>query len=85
MLYPLNRWLHLLARVRRHYFDKDKDEVQTRPDQGTVVDGPGKRYRYLHRDVEGEIAGHLVTVVEQEDGTLHAGKHKKTVLSMKTS
>lgn len=63
-----------MAIVWWHYFDKERDKVQTRPDQGTEaytrVNGTGKRYQYLHRDAEVPMPGHLVTVGEQEDGTL---------------
>ena len=58
----------------RHYFDKERDEVQTRSDQGTEtytrVDGPGRRYRHLHSDTVVIIPRRPATVVGQEDGTL---------------
>jgi hypothetical protein len=74
LLSPLDIWLHPLVCVWRHYFDKDKDKVRAKSDRGTEtytkVDGPGRRYRYSHREAEVKISGHPATAVEQEDGTL---------------
>ena len=72
LLSRLNIWLHPLAHVWRHYFDKDK--VQARLDQRTETytrtDVPERRYRYLYREAEVTISVHPATVVEQEDRTL---------------
>ena len=75
MLSTIDRWLHPLARIWRHCYEKDRDKIRAKSDCSTEIytrmNGRGRIYHYSHREAEVTISRHPATVVEQDDGRLN--------------